>query len=96
MKLLTTQQTQTISGAAHGDYYFEGISHPFECAAVSQVCLDTMLSFVDKANPALNLPKSEFGDVMGNCGGLSGFRAAGDCLDPIVSQIRVAAGLPPR
>lgn len=96
MKILTPTQTQSISAAAQGDYYFNSISHPFECPAVSQVCLDTMLSFVDKANPALNLPKSGLGDVMDNCGGYAGFIAAGDCIDPVVSEIRVAAGLSAR
>lgn len=96
MKLLTHTQTQIISGAANGDYYFEGVSHLFECPAVSQVCLNSVLSFADKTNPALNIPQADFNDAINNCEGFGNFRAAGACMDPIVSEIRVAAGLPPR
>lgn len=94
MKTLNTHQTQIVSGAGEGIYYFDGVSYPFECPNVSQSCINTYLSSIQKTHPSINTSRASITTVLDVCS-LEGYFAIDSCLDPIVNQIRIKAGLAP-
>jgi hypothetical protein len=88
MKLLTLTQTQTVSGAiAYGDYYVDGVSHPFKCDLINQVCLDSLLSYLQNTNPTLNMPVLTIDEAVAKCGSELGLVIAAHCLEPVIAKI---------
>lgn len=93
MRKLIDSELASISGASEGTYYFEGTSYNFTCPNVSQSCLNTYLSFLEKLPPDSTIPPASLNKVLSVCGGMSTLALISPCLDPIINQIRQQYGL---
>lgn len=93
MRQLASLELLTISGASQGTYYYEGVGYEFTCPDVSQECLNTYLSFLEKLPPGSNIPPASLGDVLNICGGPEAIATMSPCFDPVIKEIRKRYGL---
>lgn len=91
MKVLNIYQTQIISGGSEGIYYFEGESYPIQCPSVSQICLDSYISYSGNSHPSVTGPSATIVTVMNNCKeyGREMLRAGYCVIDLQITQINL-------